>query len=63
TLFVLIVTFTLPIIDTVFRIFGVEFKPLRQFHYFIVMNIAVFIGFLKFCKGIKSNVWQPTTRN
>ena len=63
TLFILIVTLFLPIIDVLLFTFGVEFKPLRRFHYFIVMNIAVFIGFIKFCKGVKTNVWQPTTRN
>lgn len=63
TLFILIVTLFLPIIDMLLFTFGVEFKPLRRFHYFIVMNIAVFVGFIKFCKGVKTNVWQPTTRN
>ncbi|MEZ5026475.1 MAG: glycosyltransferase [Chitinophagales bacterium] len=62
TLPILIVTLCLPIIDCLLFIFGVEFKPLRHFHYFIVMNIAVFIGFIKFCKGVKSNVWKPTAR-
>lgn len=62
-MFILIVTLFLPIIDLLLFTFGVEFKPLRRFHYFIVMNVAVFIGFIKFCKGVKTNVWQPTTRN
>ncbi|MDB5226659.1 MAG: group 2 family glycosyl transferase [Bacteroidota bacterium] len=62
TLFILIVTLFLPIIDLLFFTFDMEFKPLRRFNYFIVMNIAVFLGFLRFCKGVKSNVWQPTTR-
>ncbi|MFN8295181.1 MAG: glycosyltransferase [Chitinophagales bacterium] len=63
TLFILIVTLFLPIIDALLFTFGKEFKPLRRFHYFIIMNIAVLIGFIKFCKGVKTNVWQPTTRN
>lgn len=63
TLFTLLVTLFLPIIDVILFTFGATFKPLRSFHYYIVMNIAVFIGFLKFCKGVKTNVWQPTTRN
>jgi len=63
TLFILIVTLFLPIIDVLLFTFGLKFKPLRQFHYFIFMNIAVFIGFIKFCKGVKTNVWKPTTRN
>ena len=63
TLFILIVTLFLPIIDFFLFIFNIEFKPLRRFHYFIIMNIAVLIGFFKFLKGVKTNVWQPTTRN
>ncbi len=63
TLFILIVTLFLPIIDLLLFTFGVQFKPLRKFHYFIIMNLAVLIGFIKFCKGVKTNVWQPTTRN
>ena len=62
TLFILIITLFLPIIDVILFTFGIEFKPFRRFNYFIVMNIAVFIGFIKFCKGVKTNVWQPTTR-
>ncbi len=62
TLLILIVTLFLPIIELILFTFGIEFKPLRRFSYFIVMNIAVFIGFIKFCKGVKTNVWQPTTR-
>lgn len=63
TLFILIVTLFLPIIDALLLTFDFNFKHLRRFFYFIIMNIAVFIGFFKFCKGIKTNVWQPTTRN
>ncbi len=62
TLFILIVTFFLPIIDFFLFIFKLEFKPLRQLHYFIFMNLAVLIGFFKYIKGVKSNVWKPTTR-
>lgn len=62
TLFSLIVTLFLPLIDLVLFTFGLEIKPLRRFSYFIVMNVAVLIGFINFCKGIKSNVWQPTSR-
>jgi cellulose synthase/poly-beta-1,6-N-acetylglucosamine synthase-like glycosyltransferase len=62
TLLILSVTLFLPFVDLILFTFDVEFRPLRRFHYFIAMNIAVFLGFLKFCKGVKSNVWQPTTR-
>ena len=31
--------------------------------YFCAMNAALFIGFIKYIKGVKSSVWQPTKRN
>jgi cellulose synthase/poly-beta-1,6-N-acetylglucosamine synthase-like glycosyltransferase len=31
--------------------------------YFYAMNAALFIGFIKYIKGVKSSVWQPTKRN
>ncbi len=63
TLFTLMVSLLLPIIDLILFALGQEFKPLRRFNYFVVMNMAVFIGFIAFCKGVKSNVWQPTIRS
>lgn len=36
---------------------------LRFLNHFIMMNFALIIGFIKYAKGIKSNVWQPTKRN
>ena len=62
TLLILIVTFILPVFDAICAIFGWAIKPLRRLHYFLFMNLAVFWGFINFCKGIKSNVWQPTPR-
>jgi cellulose synthase/poly-beta-1,6-N-acetylglucosamine synthase-like glycosyltransferase len=31
--------------------------------HFFYMNLALLHGFIKYTKGIKSNVWQPTKRN
>lgn len=31
--------------------------------HFINMNLALFIGFIKYLKGVKSNAWQPTKRD
>jgi cellulose synthase/poly-beta-1,6-N-acetylglucosamine synthase-like glycosyltransferase len=36
---------------------------LRFITHFISMNFALFVGFIKFLKGVKTNVWQPTRRN
>lgn len=31
--------------------------------HFLNMNLALFIGFIKYLKGIESNAWQPTKRD
>ena len=59
---VLTATVALPTIDFLLWKFGIDFKPIRRFHYFILMNIAGFAGFLKFCTGVRTTVWQPTAR-
>lgn len=41
-------------------------RYLRIFNYikhFLIMNLALFIGFFKFLIGVKSSVWTPTQRN
>lgn len=63
TLPVLLLTITLPLLDLLLGVLGAQLKPLRRFHYFLLMNAAVFIGFVRFCIGVKSNIWQPTVRN
>jgi cellulose synthase/poly-beta-1,6-N-acetylglucosamine synthase-like glycosyltransferase len=39
-------------------------NPLLKFIvHFYLMNFALFEGFVKYCKGIQSSVWQPIKRN
>jgi cellulose synthase/poly-beta-1,6-N-acetylglucosamine synthase-like glycosyltransferase len=42
---------------------GIHLKPLRFISYFCWMNAALFMGWLKYLKGVNTNVWQPTKRN
>lgn len=49
----------LPISQLILLAFGWA-TPLM---YFYAMNAALFIGFLRYLKGVKSSVWQPTKRN
>ena len=37
-------------------------KPLRMVRHFMHMNLAMFSGFIRYRKGVKSNVWEPTKR-
>lgn len=63
TLKVFLGTIILTFIDILFRKIGIHIVTLRFVTHFYSMNLALFIGFLKFLKGVKTNVWQPTRRN
>ncbi len=54
-----IVLIGLPVSQFILMSFGLA-TPLA---YFYVMNTALFVGFLRYLKGVKSSVWQPTKRN
>lgn len=51
-----------PLIDYLLKKRKIENVLLRFISYFYLMNLALLIGFLKFIKGVKTNVWQPTKR-
>lgn len=40
----------------------IHLKLLKFAAHFYLMNLGVLFGFIRFCKGIKNNVWQPTQR-
>lgn len=44
------------------QIIWVRFFPPGPFTYFCAMNLALFIGFIRFLRGVNSSVWQPTKR-
>lgn len=52
----------LPAIDYGLKFFGINILPLRGLRYFLIMNLALLEGFIKFVKGIESNVWEPPKR-
>ncbi len=54
---------TLPIIDYLLGKIKIHIIILRFITHFISMNFALLVGFIKFLKGVKTNVWQPTRRN
>ena len=37
-------------------------KPLRLCHYFVLMQLALFVGFLRFCRGGLEGRWERTAR-
>jgi hypothetical protein len=52
-----------PVIDRFLRLLKIHSIPLRFISHFVLMNLALLAGFLRYIGGIKSNVWQPTRRN
>lgn len=55
--------FIVPLIDIILKRIHIHLKVLKFISYFMVMNLALLIGFFKYLGGIKTNVWQPTERN
>lgn len=53
----------LTILDVILKKIHIHIVFLRFITHFYSMNIALLIGFVKFVKGVDTNVWQPTKRN
>lgn len=51
------------VLDYLLKLLKINIMPLRSVRYFLVMNMALFEGFFKFLKGIRSNAWEPPKRN
>lgn len=43
--------------------YNINIKLFRFARYFYLMNLGLFIGFIKYLKGIETNVWKPTKRS
>ncbi|MFC2121735.1 glycosyltransferase [Bacteroidota bacterium] len=52
-----------PLFDIFLRKIHLHIIVLRFVSHFYSMNLALLIGFYKYLKGVKSNVWEPTKRN
>ena len=63
----LLITFFIPLLDWALSKIGLHISYLKYLSYFIVMNVALFFGFIKYVdltiKRKKVNVWEPTQRN
>lgn len=53
----------IPLIDYILKSIKINFPPFRYITHFLAMNLALFIGLLKFLRGTKTSVWEPTERN
>lgn len=61
-IFVIVGMIIIPLVDSFLEKWGINLSLLRNIRYFLMMNLALFFGLLKFLKGINTNVWQPTKR-
>jgi len=50
----------LPLLHSAWLALGL--KPLVALSHFMRMNAALLLGFLRYCKGVKSSIWEPVKR-
>jgi hypothetical protein len=62
TFIIQLVLLALPIVDLILRKLKVHINLLRYITHFYLMNLALFVGFIKFLRGVETNIWQPTQR-
>lgn len=53
----------IPIVDYFLSIIGIHIKLLRGIRYFLMMNIALLIGFIHYVNGIQNSSWEPPKRS
>jgi hypothetical protein len=50
------------LVDFLFKKLNVHIKLFRFITHFYSMNAALFLGWIKYLKGVKTSVWTPTQR-
>lgn len=48
-----------PLLNSLLEKMGAKVKLLISISHFVVMNRALFVGFVRYCRGVTSSVWQP----
>lgn len=62
TLIIFVLTLILSMLAFLLSIFGVKYNLIKIVSYFLIMQLAILLGFIQFLIGIKSNIWQPTPK-
>lgn len=52
-----------PLLDYLLKKLNLHFAIFRFITHFLGMNLALIIGMIRYLKGVKTNVWQPTKRH
>ena len=55
--------FSAPFLDFLLKKLSINSRFLRFITHFYSMNLALFIGFFRFSRGVKSGIWKVTKRN
>ncbi|HEX2935986.1 MAG TPA: glycosyltransferase [Bacteroidales bacterium] len=62
SLYLQVIFLLIPLFDFFLHIIRRDILILRFISHFYSMNLALFIGLIKYLKGVKTNVWEPTKR-
>lgn len=62
-LVVQLIGLSIPFIDFLLRKMNVHLRLMRFVTHFYTMNLALFIGYFRFSRGVKSGIWKVTKRN
>jgi cellulose synthase/poly-beta-1,6-N-acetylglucosamine synthase-like glycosyltransferase len=54
--------YLIPLADLLFKAAGIHVKTLRLGTHFISMNAALFIGFFRSCRSVRTGIWERTAR-
>jgi cellulose synthase/poly-beta-1,6-N-acetylglucosamine synthase-like glycosyltransferase len=54
--------YLVPLVDLIFRNAGIHLAPFRLITHFVSMNAALFVGFFRSLKNVKSGAWERTSR-
>jgi cellulose synthase/poly-beta-1,6-N-acetylglucosamine synthase-like glycosyltransferase len=49
--------------DYALKYLNIHVNLFRLLRYFLLMNFALFLGFIDYVSGVKTNIWKPTQRN
>jgi cellulose synthase/poly-beta-1,6-N-acetylglucosamine synthase-like glycosyltransferase len=52
----------LPAFDLLLKKLNIHIVPIRLLAHLFFMNVALFVGFFKYVKGVRSGAWAPTKR-
>ena len=52
----------IPLLNYLLIKMRIRLKLLLSASHFIVMNMALFVGFFRYCGGVTSSIWQPVRR-